>query len=51
VTRPATVTDPPGGGSRATLLTTYFDPNYASILTAIREIDARPDKPRSDSQG
>jgi adenylate cyclase len=38
VTRPATVTDPPGGGSRATLLTTYFDPNYASILKYENEI-------------
>jgi adenylate cyclase len=32
VTRPETITDPPGGGSRAAMLTAYFDPNYASIL-------------------
>jgi adenylate cyclase len=38
VTRPATVTDPPGGGSRAAMLTAYFDPNYASILKYENEI-------------
>ena len=32
VTRPGTITDPPGVGSRAAMLTAYFDPNYASIL-------------------
>ena len=32
VTRPETITDPPGEGGRAAMLTAYFDPNYASIL-------------------
>ena len=38
VTRPGTITDPPGGASRAAMLTAYFDPNYASILKYQNEI-------------
>jgi adenylate cyclase len=38
VTRPETITDPPDGGSRAAMLTSYFDPNYASILKYQNEI-------------
>jgi adenylate cyclase len=38
VTRPETITDPPGRGTRATMLTTYLDPNYVSILKYENEI-------------
>lgn len=39
VTRPGTVTDPPGGtGGRGTMLAQYFDPNYASILKYQNEV-------------
>jgi adenylate cyclase len=38
VSRPETITDPPGRGTRATMLTTYLDPNYASILKYQNEI-------------
>lgn len=38
VTRPGTVTDPPTGRGRATMLAVYFDPNYASILKYENEI-------------
>ncbi len=32
VTRPETVLDPPGSKSRGTMLATYLDPNYVSVL-------------------
>lgn len=38
VTRPETVTDPPGIQSRAVMLSEYFDPNYASILKYQNEV-------------
>ena len=38
VSRPETLTDPPGRGTRATMLTTYLDPNYVSILKYENEI-------------
>ena len=38
VTRPGTVIDPPGGGSRGTMLAVYLDPNYVSVLKYENEI-------------
>ena len=38
VSRPETITDPPGGANRATMLGVYFDPNYASVLKYENEI-------------
>jgi adenylate cyclase len=38
VTRPGVITDPPGGGSRATMLAAYLDPSYASVLKYENEI-------------
>jgi adenylate cyclase len=38
VTRPETVTDPPGPGGRAARLAVYFDPNYVSLLKYENEI-------------
>jgi adenylate cyclase len=38
VTRPGTVIDPPGGGSRGTMLAVYLDPNYVSVIKYENEI-------------
>ena len=38
VTRPETIVDPPGRGTRATMLATYLDPNYVSVLKYQNEI-------------
>jgi adenylate cyclase len=40
VTRPQTLVDPPGGAGRASMLASYFDPNYASVLKYQNEIIA-----------
>ena len=38
VTRPEAIVDPTGGGDRAVMLTSYFDPNYVSVLKYENEI-------------
>jgi adenylate cyclase len=38
VSRPETIVDPPGAGSRATMLDIYLDPNYVSILKYENEV-------------
>jgi len=40
LTRPETILDPPGVGSRSRMLTTYFDPNYVSVLKYENEVIA-----------
>jgi len=40
VTRPETIVDPPSTAGRAAMLTTYFDPNYASVLKYQNEMIA-----------
>ena len=40
VTRPETITDPPSTAGRAAMLTSYFHPNYASVLKYQNEIVA-----------
>ena len=37
-TRPESIVDPSGGGDRAAMLTSYFDPNYVSVLKYENEI-------------
>ena len=49
-TRPETLLDPPGKVGRASMLTLYLDPNYASVLnrrhgTACRARAARSPRP------
>jgi adenylate cyclase len=40
VTRPQTITDPPGRAGQAAMLASYLDPNYASVLKYQNEIIA-----------
>jgi len=40
VTRPETITAPPSTADRATMLATYFDPNFASVLKYENEVIA-----------
>ena len=40
VTRPGTIVDPPGASARGSMLGTYLDPNYASVLKYQNEVIA-----------